>query len=158
MKLQGVKGTTDFYPQEREMWNYLAGKFREQAVKYGFLEIETPAFENLTTLCEKEGEEIKGQIFTLEKRSNEQLGLRFDITVPCARMFIAKQKEIPKPAKWFYITRMWRYEQPQKGRLREFYQFGVELFGSDKIDADAQIISLIIDSFKSLGLTQKDFC
>ena len=72
-------------------------------------------------------------------------------------MFIAKQKELPKPVKWFYITRMWRYERPQKGRSREFYQFGVELIGSESIEADAQCISLVIDCFKELGLTEKDF-
>lgn len=157
MKFQTVKGMKDWFPEDRATFNWMATTFRQQAVKYGFLEVESPAIESLSLLSEKEGEEIKQQIFTFEKKGNEQLGLRFDLTVPMARMFIAKQKELPKPVKWFNIGRMWRYEAPQKGRLREFYQSGVEIFGSDKPEADAQIISLIIDSFQALGLTSKDF-
>ena len=87
----------------------------------------------------------------------ENFGLRFDLTVPAARMFIEKQKQLPKPVKWFYLSRMWRYEAPQKGRLREFYQFSAEVFGSNKPEADAEIISLAIDALKSTGLTEKDF-
>ncbi|MBI4150026.1 histidine--tRNA ligase [Candidatus Woesearchaeota archaeon] len=157
MKFQGVKGARDWYPEDRATFNWMANAFRQMAVKYGFLEVESPAIESLALLCEKEGEEIRQQIFTLEKKGSEQLGLRFDLTIPMARMFITKQKELPKPVKWFNIGRMWRYEAPQKGRLREFYQFGVEIFGSDKPETDAQIISLIIDSFQALGLTSKDF-
>ncbi|MEK6886224.1 MAG: histidine--tRNA ligase, partial [Nanoarchaeota archaeon] len=110
----------------------------------------------LELLTAKSGEEIKTQIFVLEKKSTEQLGLRFDLTVPAARLFVQKQKELPKPVKWFYIDKSWRYETPQKGRLREFYQYGVELFGSDKPEADAEVINLAIDSLKNLGLTSND--
>jgi histidyl-tRNA synthetase len=157
MAFERVKGTRDFYPEEKEVMNWMFDLFRQCAVKYGYSEVESPAIESQSLLCEKEGEEIKQQIFTLEKKGKEQLGLRFDITVPLARMFISKQKELPKPVKWFYITRMWRYEAPQRGRLREFYQFGVELFGSDKPETDAEIISLAIDSMLALGLKKKDF-
>ena len=72
-------------------------------------------------------------------------------------MFIQIQKGIPKPIKWFYLSRMWRYEQPQQGRLREFYQFSAEIFGSSRPDADAEIISLAIDSLNSLGLKKGDY-
>jgi len=157
MKYQAVKGTRDWYPEDRAAFNWMRESFRQTAVRYGFLEVESPAMEMLGLLCEKEGDEITKQIFTLEKRSNEQLGLRFDLTVPMTRMFIAKQKELPKPVKWFAIDRMWRYEAPQKGRLREFYQLSVELFGSDKPETDAQIISLAIDCLQAVGLTGKDF-
>jgi histidyl-tRNA synthetase len=128
-----------------------------ESTKFGFREIETPAIETTSLLCEKEGNEIKQQIFTLEKKGKEEFGLRFDMTVPSARMFIAKQKELAKPVKWFYITRMWRYEQPQKGRLREFYQFGIECFGSDKADADAEVIRVAIDALLAFGLKKGDF-
>ncbi|MBI2129990.1 histidine--tRNA ligase [Candidatus Woesearchaeota archaeon] len=157
MSFQKVKGTADFYPEEKEMQNRVFSVLRAMAVKYGFSEVESPAFEYLKVLTEKEGEEIKKQVFVLEKRSDEELGLRFDLTVPLARMFIEKQKTVPKPVKWFYLTRMWRYEQPQQGRAREFYQFGVELFGSDKPEADAEAINLVIDSLTALGLAKNDF-
>ncbi len=150
-------GTIDFFPEDMAIRNKIFNKLRETAAKYNYKEIETPAFETLELLTKKEGEEIKKQIFTLEKKGSEEFGLRFDITVPATRMFIEKQKTLPKPVKWFYITRMWRYERPQKGRLREFYQFGVECFGSSKPESDAEVISLLIDSLLSLGLTKEDF-
>ncbi|MBN2421344.1 histidine--tRNA ligase [Candidatus Woesearchaeota archaeon] len=154
---QKVKGTIDFYPEEKAMRDLLFSSLRNTAKKFNFKEIETPAFETLELLTAKSGEEIKAQIFTLEKRSTEQLGLRFDFTVPAARMFVQKQKELPKPVKWFVIDKAWRYEAPQKGRLREFYQFSCELLGSDKPEADAEVIRMAIELYKSMGLTEKDF-
>ncbi len=154
---QKVKGTVDFYPEEKAVKEAVFAKLRQTANKFNFKEIETPSFETLELLAAKSGEEVKNQIFLLEQKSNEQIGLRFDLTIPAARLFVQKQKELPKPVKWFYIDKMWRYEAPQKGRLREFYQFGVELFGSDKPEADAEIIKLAIESLKSLGLTNKNF-
>jgi histidyl-tRNA synthetase len=156
-QLKKPTGTVDFYPKDMETRKTIFRKFMKVAEKYNFKQIETPAFESLNLLTKKEGEEITKQIFTLEKKGEEEFGLRFDITVPAARMFIEQQKNLPKPVKWYYLTRMWRYERPQQGRLREFYQYGTELFGSSKPEADAEIISLLIDSFKELGLTEKDF-
>ncbi len=150
-------GTVDFYQEDMAIRKFIFRKFMGIAEKYNFKQIETPAFENLSLLTRKEGDEIKNQIFVLEKKGDEEFGLRFDITVPCARMFIEKQKELARPVKWFYLTRMWRYERPQQGRLREFYQYGTELFGSNKPEADVEIISLLIDSFLAVGLSSKDF-
>ena len=116
-----------------------------------------PAIETIKLLIAKSGEEVKQQIFVLEKKGTEELGLRFDLTVPMTRMFVTKQKELQKPVKWYSINKMWRYEAPQAGRMREFSQLSVELFGSDKPEADAQCINLIIACFESLGLTEKDF-
>lgn len=157
MAFQKTKGTSDMFPEEKSIQSKVFNSLGSVARRYGFLEVESPAMENMETLTKKSGEEIRSQIFTLEKRSKEELGLRFDLTVPLARMFIQKQKEITKPAKWFYLTRMWRYEQPQKGRLREFYQFGVEIFGSSSPKADAQMISVAVDGLRELGLTKDDF-
>ena len=154
---QKPKGTRDYYPEEREAFNKIADSFRQSARKYGFREVEAPAIEAIPLLTAKQGEEIKQQIFVLEKKGDEELGLRPDITVPVTRMFIQKQFELPRPVKWFYITRMWRYERPQSGRLREFYQFGIEIYGPGSPDADSEMISLAIDSLASLGLTKKDF-
>ncbi|MBW2994857.1 histidine--tRNA ligase [Candidatus Woesearchaeota archaeon] len=157
MAFERVKGAADFYPEDKEAMYQIYQKLRDVARRYSFQEVESPAFETNDLLTTKSGEEIKNQIFTLEKRSKEELGLRFDLTVPQTRMFIAKSKELAKPIKWFSFSRMWRYEQPQKGRMREFYQANIELFGSDKPQADAELISLLIDWLTSLGLTEKDF-
>jgi histidyl-tRNA synthetase len=157
MEFQKPKGTEDFFPEDMEQRNRIFGSLRSTAARFGYNEVSSPAFETLSLLTKKGGEEIRGQIFTLEKRSTEEFGLRFDLTVPLTRMFIEKQKSQVKPVKWFSLDRMWRYEQPQKGRLREFYQLSVELFGTDSIYADAEIISLAITCLTDLGLTEKDF-
>lgn len=157
MNFQKPKGTVDFYPFEMSQMTQVFSNLQNIAKNYGFQQVDTPALETLSLLTAKSGDEIEKQIFTLEKRSKEQLGLRFDLTVPVTRMFIDRQLDLPKPVKWFYTTKMWRYEAPQKGRLREFFQYGVELYGSKEASADAEIINLVIDSLKSFGLTDKDF-
>ncbi|MCX8147421.1 MAG: histidine--tRNA ligase [Candidatus Woesearchaeota archaeon] len=162
---QKPKGTEDYFPEEKEVFNRIADSLRYTCKSYGYKEISSPAFESIGLLTAKQGPEIKSQIFLLERKGGvnekneekEEYGLRFDLTVPMARMFIEKQKELPKPVKWFSISRMWRYERPQQGRQREFYQLSVECFGSDKPEADAEIICMVIDCLRNLGLTKKDF-
>ncbi|MDP2750312.1 MAG: ATP phosphoribosyltransferase regulatory subunit, partial [Nanoarchaeota archaeon] len=129
MVFQKVKGTTDFFPEEMALRNFVFDKLRETAVHYNFKEAEPPVIESMDLLTSKSGDEIRKQIFVFEKKGEEDLGLRFEPTAGYARMFIEKQKELPKPVKWFCIINVWRYERPQKGRLREFFQFDVELFG-----------------------------
>ncbi len=157
MTFQKPKGTNDFYPDDFAVRERIFNILKAVAQRYNFRQIESPAFESLDLLTRKEGEEIKQQIFTLDKRGDEQFGLRFDLTIPAARMFISIQKSAPKPVKWFFLSRMWRYEQPQQGRLREFYQFSCECFGSSKQEADAEILSLAIDSLLAIGLKKGDF-
>lgn len=157
MKYQNPKGTTDFFPEERAVQKKIFDTMSDVVLRYGFKEVEPPMLESMSLLEAKQGEEIRKQIFTLEKKSDEQLALRAEFTPSFARMFIDKQKVIQKPVKWFAVNRVWRYEKPQAGRLREFFQFNVECFGTDKPEADAEMIYLIIDLFKSLGLTDKDF-
>lgn len=154
---QKVKGTRDFYPEELKSRNKVFSILKKTAENYGFSEVETPIMETISLLCAKQGEEIKKQIFVLDKRGSEELGLRFDLTVPLTRLFSSVQMSVNKPVKWYSLSRMWRYEQPQKGRLREFYQISVEMFGTDKIESDFELVSLAIESLKSLGLKKNDF-
>jgi histidyl-tRNA synthetase len=154
---QKPAGTADFYPEDLAVRNKIFSSLRKTAGRYRFNEVESPAFETVDLLIKKSGEEILNQIFVLEQKGDEKFGLRFDLTVPMTRMFLEKQKEIQKPVKWFALSRMWRYERPQAGRLREFYQISVELFGSGKPEADAEIINLAISLLTDLGLTKDDF-
>ncbi len=156
MQYQRIRGAEDYYPAEEEAQNKIAQALAEQARKFGFQQVSTPAIETIKLLTAKSGEEVKQQIFVLEKKGSEELGLRFDLTVPMTRMFVTKQREIQKPVKWYQIAPMWRYEAPQAGRQREFTQLSVELFGSDKPEADATCINLMIACFESFGLTSKD--
>ena len=134
-QFQKPTGTTDFYPEEMAVRNKVFNSLRKTANKYGFNEVEPPAFEDLQLITRKSGEEIKQQVFVLEQKGDEQFCLRAELTPSIARMFVEKQKSIQKPVKWFGLSRMWRYERPQAGRLREFYQLSIELFGCDKPDA-----------------------
>ena len=154
---QKPKGTEDYYPEEQAVKNKIFEVFRRVCWKYGFSEVESPAFEKVSLLAKKSGDEIKDQLFLMKRRETEEFGLRFDLTVPITRLFMQKQKEISKPVKWFAASRMWRYERPQAGRLREFYQLSVEMFGSGKPEADAEIINLAINCLTELGLTDNDF-
>lgn len=161
MAFQKPKGTRDFFPEDKAVFSKIADSFRQTSIRYGYKEVEAPAFETMELLSAKQSDEIREQIFTLESkgegRDKEEFGLRFDLTVPFTRMFVERQKALPKPVKWFGIGRMWRYERPQQGRLREFYQLSIELFGPERPEADAEVISLAIDCLCSLGLTKKDF-
>jgi len=154
---QKPTGTTDFFPEELAIRDAVFNSIRKSVNKFGFKEVESPAFETTDLLTKKSGEEILTQIFSLEQKGNEKFGLRFDLTIPITRMFLEKQKSIQKPAKWFGLSRMWRYERPQAGRLREFYQLSVELFGSENPEADAEIINLAINVLTNFGLNENDF-
>lgn len=156
-QFQKPKGTEDYFPQKASIRSQIFSILKKNALKYGFLEVDSPIIEDLNLLKAKQGEDIVGQIFTIEQKGEEELALRAEFTPSLARMFIAKQKAIPKPVKWFCINKVFRYERPQAGRAREFFQFNVEIYGSNKPEGDAEIINLAIDSLKDLGLTENDF-
>lgn len=102
-------------------------------------------------ISKKQGEEIRSQIFTIEKKGTEELALRAEFTPSFTRMFIERQKQLSKPVKWYAIDKVWRYERPQKGREREFFQFNVEIYGSQESIAEADLIALAVQSMNNLG-------
>jgi histidyl-tRNA synthetase len=157
MQFQKPAGTRDFYPGEMDARNNVLANLKSVCKRYGFSEADCPDMENTALLVAKSGEEIRAQVFNLEKKGDEEFSLRPEFTPSIARMFIEKQKTIQKPVKWFTFGRCWRYERPQKGRLREFFQLNAECFGSDSALADAEMISLAIDCLLSLGLKKEDF-
>ena len=156
-QFQSPKGMQDFYPEERAVQRAIFDSLSKTARAFAFQEVEPPVVESLSLLTAKSGEEIKQQIFVLEKKGTEELALRPEFTPGFARMFVAKQRELVKPVKWFTIGKAWRYEAPQKGRAREFFQLNAELYGSDKPEADAEIILLAIACLKNIGLKETDF-
>jgi len=130
--------------------------FRRVFELYGYGEVVTPAFEHLELLEAKAGEEVKEQIYWFEDKAGRKLGLRFELTTSIARI-IANNPMIPKPIRYYYIQPVWRYEEPQKGRLREFWQAGIELMGLSKPEADAEIIAVTRRALRSIGLTNLIF-
>lgn len=152
-----VKGTNDFFPAESAALQHVFSAMAGVCQRYGFSHVLAPSIETVKLLVAKSGEEVKEQIFVLTKKGSEELGLKFDLTVPMTRMFVSKQRELAKPVKWFSVDRMWRYEAPQKGREREFFQLSVEQFGPDTPEADAELINLCIECLIAAGLRPKDF-
>jgi len=156
-KFQPVKGTKDFYPQDLAFQNFLFEKMRKVSQKFGYQEYEGPILEPLELYAAKSGEElVKKQTFILIDRGGRKLALRPEMTPTLARMVAQKQSQIPKPIRWFSIGPRFRYEKPQKGRLREFYQWDVDILGSEAPEADAEVIALACEFFKSVGLTPKE--
>ncbi|MBI2172925.1 MAG: histidine--tRNA ligase [Candidatus Aenigmarchaeota archaeon] len=156
MKFQTPRGTRDFMPEEMWKRRQVFDSLRNVFELYGFGEVQTPAFEEISLLTCKGslGQEAVKDIYRFKDKSGRELGLRFDMTTPVARIVVG-MKSLPKPVKLYYITNMWRYEDVTKGRSREFWQAGVELLGSASPQADAEILRIFIDSMTALGL--KDF-
>jgi histidyl-tRNA synthetase len=158
MEFQGVKGTRDFYPDDMRIRNWIVDAWRRVSLRNGFEEYDAPIFEYLDLFTVKSGQEIAGQLFNFVDRGGRQLAIRPEITPSLARMVNAKINSLPRPIKWFSTPRLCRAENPQKGRLREFFQWNVDVIGADSILADAECIYVAVDLLRELGLSAEDVC
>src|SRR3989338_3343750 len=151
-KFQPVKGMRDFWPGEMVRRQFVLDIMRNVAEKWGFLPMDTPALESFELLAAKGGggEEIKKEIYYFKDQGQRELGLRFDLTVPTARV-IASKLDLPLPFKRYQTGKVWRYDNPQALRWREFTQMDFDIFGSDKPESDAEIVSLACCCFDALG-------
>jgi len=164
--MERLPGFRDFYPEplpSREAgWSfdarqYLFGKWRETARRYGFREYDGPPLESLELFTTKSGDEIVGQLYNFADKGDRAVALRPEMTPTLARMAAAHERNYKKPIKWFAIPQLFRYERQQKGRLREHFQFNADLLGETDPAADAELIALLIDSLRVFGLTEQDF-
>ena len=156
MSFKRPKGTRDFLPEDMVKRRWLFDVGRPVFERYGYGEIETPAFETLELLTCKDslGDEAVKDIYRFKDKAGRNLGLRFDPTTPIARV-IATDRSIKLPVKWYYnFVPMWRYEDVAKGRYREFYQAGVEIIGAEGPEADAEVLMVVIDYLLATGLKQ----
>ena len=151
VKPQLLKGTRDFLPEDMVKRQYLVEKIKQVFERYGFDPLETPAIERWETLSGKYGQETERLIYRFQDRGGRDLGLRYDLTVPLARI-VAMHPELPKPFKRYQIQSVWRAEKPQKGRFREFVQCDVDIVGTPDMTADAEIIAVVYDALTTLGL------
>ncbi|MEM0372440.1 MAG: histidine--tRNA ligase [archaeon] len=151
---QPPRGTRDYLPREMAARNALFAKMRRIFELYGYGEVCTPAFEDFELLATKSGPEIENEIYAFEDKSGRKLGLRFDPTVPICRI-VASNPSLTKPIRFYYITNMWRYDRPQAGRYREFWQAGLELIGVKGADADGEILAVANDLLSAV--TDKEF-
>lgn len=152
-----LKGFRDFYPDEMAARRAVIDTLEGTARQYGFREVGTPALERASLYIDKSGEEIVNELYSFTDRGDRHVALTPELTPTVARMVVARQQALSKPIKWFSTRPFWRYEEPQQGRFREFYQTNVDIFGSAKPAADAEILAYCADSLTALGLSADDF-
>ena len=154
---QTLPGFRDFRPEDCAVRNYLFRNFREVARRYGFVEYETPIVESTELYLKKTGGELGTQLFRFEDQGGRDVTLRPEVTASLGRLLIDSQRAYQKPMRWFEIGQCFRYEAPQAGRTREFYQFNVDLIGEANPAADAELIALTIELMRELGFKPGDF-
>ena len=163
--MERLPGFRDFYPEplpHKDVWSadarqHIFGKWRDTARRYGFREYDGPPLEPLELFTTKSGDEIVGQLYNFVDKGERAVALRPEMTPTLARMVAAHERNYKKPIKWFAIPQLFRYERQQKGRLREHFQFNADIIGETDPAADAELIALLIDSLRALGLTAEDF-
>lgn len=160
-----LPGFRDFYPEplpHPDVWSADARQFifenwRATAKRYGFREYDGPPLEPLELFTTKSGDEIIGQLYNFKDKGERDVALRPEMTPTLARMVAAHERNYRKPIKWFTLPQLFRYERQQKGRLREHFQLNADIIGEKDPAADAELIALLIDTLRSVGLTEKDF-
>jgi histidyl-tRNA synthetase len=152
MKFQSLKGFRDFYPEEMAARRQVLDKIFCTVRTYGFREVDSPSVESLELFRVKSGEEILTQTFNFADKGNRDVTLIPELTPTVARMVVEREKSLKRPVKWFSMPKMWRYEEPQSGRLREFYQLNVDIFGVPGPEADAEVLAVGIDVMLKLKL------
>lgn len=152
-KIQSVKGTREFYPEQMFLRNFIYEKVRGASQAFGYQEWDGPFIETIDLYAAKSGEElVKKQSFTFEDRGGDFVTLRPELTPSLARMITAKQNELTYPVRWWSFGPFWRYEQPQKGRSREFFQWNIDMLGVNSPEADAELIAVGATFLRSVGL------
>jgi histidyl-tRNA synthetase len=152
--IQPVKGTRDFYPEEMAVRTWLYRQIGKISNSFGYQEYEGPILERLELYAAKSGEElVKEQSFVFSDRGGDQITLRPELTPTLARMIAQKQNELVFPARWWSFGPFWRYERPQKGRTREFFQWNIDLLGVNSPEADAELVAVAASFFQSVGMT-----
>jgi histidyl-tRNA synthetase len=152
--VRSVKGTRDFYPDQMAVRRWMFDIIRDVSTRFGYQEYEGPCLEFLDLYAAKSGDElVKEQAFVFSSPGDDFLTLRPELTPTLARMVAQKQYEIPLPLRWWSIGPFWRYENPQRGRTREFYQWNIDLVGTESVFGDAEIIAIAATFLKEAGLS-----
>ena len=155
--IRPVKGTRDFYPDQMVFRNWLYNHIRIVAERYGYQEWEAPILEPLELYAAKSGDElVKEQAFVFEDRGGSLVALRPELTPSLARMVAQHRQRLNVPLRWWSFGPFWRYERPQKGRAREFFQWNVDLLGSTSLNADAEVASVAAALLSSVGLSSDE--
>jgi histidyl-tRNA synthetase len=152
LSTQPYKGARDFYPEEKRLQKYIFNKLRRTVESYGYEEYDAPILESMDLYLAKSGEEIVNeQTYAFEDRGGRKVVIRPEMTPTVSRMVAAKRQELTYPLRWYSIPNLWRYERPQKGRLREHWQLNVDIFGVPDMKAEIEIIQVMDSIMKNLG-------
>lgn len=151
-----LPGFRDFYPADFALRAHIAGAWREAARRYAIEEYDGPPVEPLELYIQKSGEEIVRQLYNFQDKGGRDVTLRPEMTPTLARMIGARARAMPKPVRWFSIPQLFRYERTQRGRLREHFQWNVDIVGEADIGADAEVLAVGLDGLRLLGLTAED--
>lgn len=158
MNYQKIKGTPDFLPEDTNKWQYIESHARKTLARYQFKEIRTPLFEQFELFSRGVGETsdiVSKEMYDFMDKGNRHIALRPEGTAGVVRAYVENKlygPEYHKPSKYYYIAPMFRYERPQKGRMRQFHQLGVEVFGSSNPATDVETMALAMDIFKSFNI------
>jgi len=152
--INSVKGTRDFYPAEKAINSWLYQMIREVSESFGYQEFDGPFLESIDLYAAKSGEElVKEQSFVFPDKNDNLIALRPELTPSLVRMIAQKQRQLYYPLRWWSFGPFWRYESPQKGRGREFFQWNADLIGVDCPEADAEMAALMAGLFQKVGLS-----
>jgi len=152
------KGTRDFYPRDMFIQKYMFGKMREVVEKFGYEEYDSSLLEETALYAAKTGEEIvKEQTYSFTDRGGREVTIRPEMTPTLARMVAGRRMELPYPLRWYSIPNLWRYEKPQRGRLREHWQLNVDMVGVSSVDADVEMITIASEIMLTLGAKRDTF-
>jgi len=151
---QAPKGTRDFYPREMMIRRYITDTWRRVSLRHGFDEIDGPTFEHADLYTVKSGDGILSELFSFRREGGEDLyALRPEFTPTLARMYAARARQLPQPTKWFCVSNFFRAERPQRGRLREFFQWNCDVIGDGVSEEfDSESIGVVIDSLREVGI------
>lgn len=158
LSTQSYKGARDFYPEDKRLQNYIFDVWRRVCERYGYEEYTAPVLEPIELYTSKTSDEIVNeQTYSFTDRGGRNIVLRPEMTPSVSRMVAAKRQELPYPLRWYSIPDCWRYERPQRGRNRQFWQLNVDLFGVATLDADLEMISMADAIMKEFGATEEMF-
>lgn len=158
LSTQPYKGTRDFYPEDKRFQKYIFNKWREAVEKFGYEEYDAPLIEPFEIYAAKTGDEIvHEQTYAFTDRGDRKVAIRPEMTPSVSRMVAAKRQELAYPLRWYSIPNLWRYERPQRGRLREHWQLNVDLFGVSGLEAEQEIIKVADSIMQAFGAKRSQY-
>jgi len=150
------KGTRDFYPEDMRLRKWLFDHWHAVANTYGFSQYDAPILEQKCLFTRKEGEDVSQQLYDFKDKGNRSVSLRPEMTPSLARMVLARKGRLSFPLKWYSIPQCWRYERMGKGRRREHFQWNIDIWGVNDVQAEAELLDILVTFFKGVGLTSND--